>query len=220
MITPLFVFIVQGKWLNERLSPRVILDKMPDKASDNVASVQLRDHELIECGENEEKTKLVAVDNNALNPPGHEEMSEQVFVDYHFELRNYGTLRYRHDKSYTSKFLRFTKAEPSIVYQLMIKYWHVPPPTLLISIRGGSSMFEMKKDSKKNFLESLQQIASTKGVWVTTNGLDQGMTRVVGQANHRTSNVCVGIVPERFIRNRSMLVGGEDAGNKRAIEIQ
>lgn len=88
-------------------------------------------------------------------------------------------------------------------------------PQLLISVRGGSTNFDMSSRLGKIFQTGLIKAARNTNAWIFSYGLDSGIAKHLGVAlsNERWMGgpkrkvVSVGIAPWGMIENRSDLIG-------------
>ncbi|CAF1099065.1 unnamed protein product [Rotaria sordida] len=58
-------------------------------------------------------------------------------------------------------------------------------PDLLISCFGGAKNFAMTDKLEKEFMNGISRAAVTKNVWLLTTGLNQGVSKLIGQSVHR-----------------------------------
>jgi len=58
-------------------------------------------------------------------------------------------------------------------------------PDLLIGCFGGAKYFTMTDNLEKEFMTGISQAAATKGVWLLTTGLNNGVSQLIGQSVHR-----------------------------------
>ncbi|GFO31362.1 transient receptor potential cation channel subfamily m member 2-like [Plakobranchus ocellatus] len=110
----------------------------------------------------------------------------------------------------------------SVVWELMIKYWKMPEPRLLISLTGGAQRFELKPRLSSLLKQGLVEAAVNTGAWIITGGTASGVMEFVGEAvrDHITITgrgsqvpcVALGIVTWGCVANRLALDGEGEKG--------
>ena len=120
----------------------------------------------------------------------------------------YGNIQFKETtKRATGRFIRCAEdTDPEKLFNLFTEHWKVQKPRLLISITGGAMSFDLQPRLKKDFQEGLLKVASTPGAWVVSGGTNTGVMKLVGDANHGTNNVCIGIVTWGIVAKRDTLV--------------
>ncbi|KAK3766250.1 hypothetical protein RRG08_036888 [Elysia crispata] len=74
------------------------------------------------------------------------------------------------------------KTPVSVVWELMIKYWKMPEPRLLLSITGGAQRFQLKPRLSSLLKQGLVEAAMNTGAWIVTGGTASGVMEFVGEA--------------------------------------
>jgi transient receptor potential cation channel subfamily M protein 2 len=120
-----------------------------------------------------------------------------------------------------SKYLRIeTNTNVSSLLKLMVEYWNMEIPTLLISVTGGAQNFTMKPRLKEVFRHGLVKAAESTGAWIVTGGTNTGVMKHVGEAirdytiRHGSKNMIstIGIATWGCINNKDALVGSTEFG--------
>ena len=104
--------------------------------------------------------------------------------------------------------------KPDLVLSLLCQEWGLELPKLLITIIGGKQNFELQPNLKKALEKGLLKASKTTGAWVLTGGLNNGVTRHVGNAlvSERSPRlrsgrvVSIGIAPWGAVENRKTLL--------------
>ncbi|CAL1535907.1 unnamed protein product [Lymnaea stagnalis] len=109
------------------------------------------------------------------------------------------------------------KTERLVVWELMIQYWKMPPPRLLISVTGGAQKFELKPRLSSLLKQGLVGSAVNTGAWIITGGTKSGVMEFVGEAvkDHMTIHgsstddecVALGIVSWGAVGSKKALDG-------------
>ncbi|CAL1535901.1 unnamed protein product [Lymnaea stagnalis] len=109
------------------------------------------------------------------------------------------------------------ETEAIVVWDLMIKYWKMPPPRLLISVTGGAKKFKLKPRLSSFLKQGLVGSAVKTGAWIITGGTKSGVMEFVGEAvkdhmlihSNSTDNKCVvlGIASWGVVGNKKALNG-------------
>ncbi|ODN05967.1 Transient receptor potential cation channel trpm [Orchesella cincta] len=145
----------------------------------------------------------------------HEVWSPSVHTKV-FNTDAYGTVLFEQEHR-KAHYVRLSyDTNPELVLQLMTYVWNVEPPKLIISVRGGSTNFEMSTRLGKIFQTGLIKAAKSTNAWVFTNGLNSGVAKHVGSAlnnerwvggNKRGKVISVGIPPWGLVEARDDLTG-------------
>ncbi|XP_076858615.1 transient receptor potential cation channel subfamily M member 2 isoform X2 [Brachyhypopomus gauderio] len=131
----------------------------------------------------------------------------------------FGDIKFRGTGEKTSKYVRVSsETSAEVLYQLMIEYWNLQPPNLLISVTGGAKNFNMKTHLKEKFRRGLIKVAQTTGAWILTGGTHTGVMKHVGMAvrdytlssrSMKAQIVAIGMATWGVIHNRQDLVHSE-----------
>ncbi|KAI8499390.1 Transient receptor putative cation channel sub M member 2 [Branchiostoma belcheri] len=112
----------------------------------------------------------------------------------------------------TSPFVKVTPAvDPAVLWDLMMKHWHLKKPSLIVSVAGGAQKFFLKNRLKDAFIRSLMKASQSTDAWILTGGTNSGIMKCVGEAvrdqvsNFATSPVAIGIATWGSIDNRKSL---------------
>ncbi|KAH9277467.1 Transient receptor potential cation channel trpm [Echinococcus granulosus] len=106
---------------------------------------------------------------------------------------------------------------PETVVQLLLQEWRLPIPSLIISMLGGLANASLRARLGFVVKRGLLRAAKTTDAWVITDGLDTGVTRLVGEALREEVHVrgskivVIGIAPWGAVQERSMLIGKNHA---------
>uniref|UniRef100_A0A8C4NCI5 TRPM SLOG domain-containing protein n=1 Tax=Eptatretus burgeri TaxID=7764 RepID=A0A8C4NCI5_EPTBU len=71
---------------------------------------------------------------------------------------------------------------PAVLYDFVTKHWKLGEPNLVISVTGGIVDSQMNPTLKEVFKRGLIKVARNPGVWIITDGINCGVTKVVGEA--------------------------------------
>ncbi|GFO31372.1 transient receptor potential cation channel subfamily m member 2 [Plakobranchus ocellatus] len=85
----------------------------------------------------------------------------------------------------------------SDVWELMIKYWKMPQPCLLISVTGEAEKLELKPRLSTLLKQGLVEAAVNTGAWIISGGTASGVMEFVGEAvrDHTTKSGAASPVP-------------------------
>lgn len=108
------------------------------------------------------------------------------------------------------------------IVQLLMKAWHLPAPSVLISVTGGASSLDLNDQQKLVFRRGLLQAAKrassggsgedgemAMAPWLITGGTNSGVMELVGRTMHGLEAdvnppiPCIGIAPWGIISQRS-----------------
>uniref|UniRef100_A0A8C2C4T0 Transient receptor potential cation channel, subfamily M, member 5 n=1 Tax=Cyprinus carpio TaxID=7962 RepID=A0A8C2C4T0_CYPCA len=114
------------------------------------------------------------------------------------------------------KFIRVTSStDPAEIYQMLTKQWGLAPPHLVVALKGGDEVAQMKPWLRDTLRKGLVKAAQSTGAWILTSGLRFGITKNLGQAvrDHSLAStspkvrvVAIGIAPWNMIQNRDLLL--------------
>ncbi|PAA59515.1 hypothetical protein BOX15_Mlig017223g1 [Macrostomum lignano] len=103
--------------------------------------------------------------------------------------------------------------DPALLLHVLTNVWRLPLPKLVLSVHGGMQNFELQPRLRQLALSGLLKAAKTTDAWLISTGLDNGVSRLVGEAigeeaRARENRVCaIGIAPWGVIRDRDQLLG-------------
>ncbi|XP_069123673.1 transient receptor potential cation channel subfamily M member-like 2 isoform X2 [Argopecten irradians] len=141
--------------------------------------------------------------------------------DSYGEIQFHG---YGHDTE-SSPYIRLANdTKPELVLDIILNYWKLPTPKLLISVTGGAKRFDMKPKLLEKFKRGLINAATTTGAWIITGGTHTGVMEIVGEGireyiltyGKQKDIVCLGVPLWGIIANRDALDEDEE-GNFPAI---
>ncbi|XP_033755589.1 transient receptor potential cation channel subfamily M member-like 2 isoform X2 [Pecten maximus] len=141
--------------------------------------------------------------------------------DSYGEIQFHG---YGHDTE-SSPYIRLANdTKPELVLDIILNYWKLPTPKLLISVTGGAKRFDMKPKLLEKFKRGLIQAATSTGAWIITGGTHTGVMEIVGEGireyiltyGKQKDIVCLGVPLWGIIANRDALDEDEN-GNFPAI---
>ncbi|XP_005091977.2 transient receptor potential cation channel subfamily M member-like 2 [Aplysia californica] len=113
------------------------------------------------------------------------------------------------------------KTRPDLIWELLIDYWKMPKPRLLISVTGGAQRFELKPRLSSLLKQGLIGAAVNTGAWIITGGTATGVMEFVGEAvrDHITVSgrgreecVALGVATWGCVANKLVLDGEDDEG--------
>uniref|UniRef100_A0A8C1J832 Transient receptor potential cation channel, subfamily M, member 5 n=1 Tax=Cyprinus carpio TaxID=7962 RepID=A0A8C1J832_CYPCA len=117
------------------------------------------------------------------------------------------------------KFVRVTSStDPAEIYQTLTKQWGLAPPHLVVALKGGDEVAQMKPWLRDTLRKGLVKAAQSTGAWILTSGLRFGITKNLGQAvrDHSLAStstkvrvVAIGIAPWNMIQNRDLLLSAK-----------
>uniref|UniRef100_A0A8C5MGG0 Transient receptor potential cation channel subfamily M member 7 n=1 Tax=Leptobrachium leishanense TaxID=445787 RepID=A0A8C5MGG0_9ANUR len=127
----------------------------------------------------------------------------------------YGTILFQGgSQGYKAKFVRLSNdSKIEDIIHLMIKYWRMKLPKLLISIHGGTQKFEIQHSLKEALSRGFIKAAESSEAWIITDGISNGVTThirdaIKEEAFRLSHTVCtIGIAPWGVVEGRSDLVG-------------
>jgi hypothetical protein len=84
------------------------------------------------------------------------------------------------------------------------RVWNLKPPKLVISMVGSSQAFEMNVLDRNAIFHEVMNVAKETEAWVTTIGLDSGISKYVGEAKEATNAKVplIGITPWGLVEGR------------------
>ncbi|XP_019640471.1 PREDICTED: transient receptor potential cation channel subfamily M member 2-like [Branchiostoma belcheri] len=138
------------------------------------------------------------------------------------KIKSYGEIYFSGfgNLTQTSPFVKVTPdVDPAVLWDLMMKHWHLKKPSLIVSVAGGAQKFFLKNRLKDAFIRSLMKASQSTDAWILTGGTNSGIMKCVGEAvrdqvsNFATSPVAIGIATWGSIDNRKSLEPHE-AGRK------
>ncbi|CAF2356486.1 unnamed protein product [Rotaria sp. Silwood2] len=68
------------------------------------------------------------------------------------------------------------------VAKLLLQFWKIPPPTLIMSIIGGAKYFKLNDRLESNVIKGIMNVAAKSNVWMITTGYNAGIVQLIGQA--------------------------------------
>ncbi|CAF2638466.1 unnamed protein product [Rotaria sp. Silwood2] len=68
------------------------------------------------------------------------------------------------------------------VEKLLLEYWKIPKPRLIMSILGGQKYFKLSDRLESNFINGIIDVALNSDAWLITNGYNVGIVQLVGEA--------------------------------------
>uniref|UniRef100_A0A1I8GE43 LSDAT_euk domain-containing protein n=1 Tax=Macrostomum lignano TaxID=282301 RepID=A0A1I8GE43_9PLAT len=103
--------------------------------------------------------------------------------------------------------------QPEQLLHILTRVWRLRLPKLVLTVHGGIQNFELQPKLKKVVLNGILKAAKTTDAWVISTGLDNGISRYVGESiseeihmkKHRIA--AIGIAPWGVIRDREQLIG-------------
>ncbi|XP_063305074.1 transient receptor potential cation channel subfamily M member 7-like isoform X1 [Pelobates fuscus] len=127
----------------------------------------------------------------------------------------YGTILFQGgSQGCKAKYVRLSDdSKTEDIVHLMVNYWRMNIPKLVISVHGGTQKFEMHPTMKEALCKGLIKVAETTGAWILTGGINNGVAAHIGDsikevASRLTHTVCtVGIAPWGVIEGRDDLLG-------------
>ncbi|XP_021379559.1 transient receptor potential cation channel subfamily M member 1-like [Mizuhopecten yessoensis] len=131
---------------------------------------------------------------------------------------------YGHDTE-SSPYIRLANdTQPELVLDIILNYWKLPTPKLLISVTGGAKRFDMKPKLLEKFKRGLINAATSTGAWIITGGTHTGVMEIVGEGvqeyvltyGKQKDIVCLGVPLWGVIANKDALDEDEN-GNFPAI---
>ena len=97
-----------------------------------------------------------------------------------------GKIYFRTDEEMQQEPARFatvvTETDPDTVVSLMLDYWGIEKPMMLLSITGSAQGLDMDVRLENLIMEDLASTANSTCAWVTTGGNDAGVMELVGRA--------------------------------------
>lgn len=119
-----------------------------------------------------------------------------------------------------SHFVRLScDTQPEVIYKLMMDYWNLPPPNLVVSVVGGEGHEKIKTWVRNILRNGLVRAAQSTGAWILTGGLREGVARCVGEAVRdlgaaapalsQKKVIAVGLAPWGVVHNREQLVNAQ-----------
>ncbi|KAK4329362.1 hypothetical protein Pmani_000285 [Petrolisthes manimaculis] len=124
----------------------------------------------------------------------------------------------------TPMYTRYS-SEASVLHLLTECWTMMEPkkPKLVISVMGGCRTFTADEAKRRIFMSGLIKVVRSTQAWLLTDGLNKGITMVVGEAVNQAQSVvkvgddllseikCLGVVPYGLIRGaESLLVEGDE----------
>ncbi|KAM9659672.1 transient receptor potential cation channel subfamily M member 5 [Trichechus inunguis] len=103
---------------------------------------------------------------------------------------------------------------PAALFDLMLAEWHLPTPSLVVSLVGEQRPFALKPWLRDVLRKGLVKVAQTTGAWILTSALRVGLARHVGQAvrdhflastSAKVRVVAIGIAPLGQVLHRQLL---------------
>ena len=102
------------------------------------------------------------------------------------------------------------------IRELLVHYWRLHTPNLLISVTGGAKDFQVCSHLRQKFQKGLVKAALTTGAWIVTGGMNEGVMRYVGEAVRDSGYlasqkpaVAIGIAAWGCVHGRDSLVSEE-----------
>jgi hypothetical protein len=137
-----------------------------------------------------------------------------LFVDSDGQNGQSGTIAFQVTMAKWVKVADFSAAVR--LNSLLIHYWRLPRPEVLISITGGAADFVLPPRLLHAFSQGLAVAALSAKAWIFTGGSDTGVMKLVGETvrRHDIRTPVIGVFPWGALNNRGIL---EDACGGTAI---
>ncbi|CAF1174559.1 unnamed protein product [Rotaria sordida] len=100
------------------------------------------------------------------------------------------------------------------VEKLLLEFWDIPKPNLIMSIIGGAKYFTLKDELESIFINGVMDVAVKSNVWMITTGYNVGIVQLLGQAISKVKLkdpnqqlIVIGICKWGSIKNIKTLTG-------------
>ena len=106
-------------------------------------------------------------------------------------------------------------ALPDLLRFFCERVWRLKRPKLLISVCGSSEDCDIQMQDRQALLSGVMQLANETDAWIVTNGLDVGVSKLIGQAKQSSElkSPLIGIVPWGVVEGRQALWDKEADGS-------
>ncbi|KAH7727830.1 Protein GON-2 e [Aphelenchoides avenae] len=129
----------------------------------------------------------------------------------------YGTVEFQGGPHpFKAQYLRTNfDTDPADIMCLFDNVWELPKPTLIITVHGGITNFDLQPKLARVFRKGLLKAARTTGAWIITSGMNAGVVRHVAAAlegaistsKARSKIVSIGIAPWGLLKKREDFLG-------------
>ncbi|KAJ1486491.1 hypothetical protein T484DRAFT_1789558, partial [Baffinella frigidus] len=98
-------------------------------------------------------------------------------------------------------------ALPDLMKFFCERVWKLKRPKLLISVMGSSQECDIQMEDREALLNGFMELANETNAWIVTNGLDTGVSKLIGQAKKEKELKAplIGIVPWGLVEGRQAL---------------
>ena len=98
-----------------------------------------------------------------------------------------GKVYFRSDEELQVEPARFatvniSDADPEMVVKLLLSYWRIEKPSLLLSVTGSAQGLDIEVRLEHLLMDGLNSAARSTRAWVTTGATDSGVMALVGRA--------------------------------------
>ena len=132
-----------------------------------------------------------------------------------------GMIIFESKKRHRAQFLRVKRSDPpEVARRFLADKFNLEAPHVLLRVVGSMGSQPIA-DQIEGLVEGLFSVAAIISTWLMTDGLDEGLTQVVGEALARSTRrkpgmPLVGVAPWHRVYGRDQLVGKEPKRNYRA----
>ncbi|XP_070535403.1 transient receptor potential cation channel subfamily M member 2-like isoform X2 [Ptychodera flava] len=147
----------------------------------------------------------------------HPDANENIWSTTTSKTNAYGEIEFPGYSTRPAKYIRLDhQSDPDKIVDLMLNYWDLKLPNLLISVTGGAKDFTMTPKLKSVFRSGLTKVALSTNAWIITGGTHSGVMKHVGEAVRdytlgsgsygRKQIVNIGITPWGVVHRRNDLI--------------
>ena len=97
-----------------------------------------------------------------------------------------------------------SKTDPAVVRRLLLNYWQLKPPSVVISVTGSARDFSLDTGLQQIVTEGIARAAKATDAWIFTGGTDEGVMKLVAGAlaSAKVVTPIIGVAPFHNITDK------------------
>ena len=97
-----------------------------------------------------------------------------------------------------------SQTDPDVVRRLLLNYWQLKPPSVVISVTGSARDFSLDTGLQQIVTEGIARAAKATDAWIFTGGTDEGVMKLVAGAlaSAKVVTPIIGVTPFHNITDK------------------